>query len=179
MLNTEVKMTYDFEIIRSERRTLALEITDNAKILVRAPRRCPKAYIQSVVESHTDWIDSHLEKQRLRAQNRPELSEEDCEELIAMAKKEIPPLVEHYAQEMGLAPAGIKITKATKRFGSCSSKNRLCFSYRLMMYPQSAIEYVVVHELAHIVHHNHGSDFYALIKTVLPDYKQRDKLLKK
>lgn len=172
-------MTYDFEIIRSERRTLALEITENAKILVRAPHRCPKAYIQSFVENHADWIESHMEKQLLRAQSRPVLSDEACEELIARAKKEIPPLVDFYADIMGLNPASVKITKASKRFGSCSSKNRLCFSYRLMQYPSSAIEYVVVHELAHLVHHNHGSDFYELIKSVMPDYKQRDKLLKK
>ena len=178
-LDTEVKMTYDFEIIRSERRTLALEITEDAKILVRAPRRCPKAYIQSFVQDHADWLDSHLEKQRLRAQNRVELSDEAREMLITRAKKEIPPLVDYYAGIMGLVPASVKITKATKRFGSCSSKNALCFSYRLMQYPQSAIEYVVVHELAHLVHHNHGRDFYELIKSVMPDYKKRDKLLKK
>jgi len=172
-------MTYDFEIIRSDRRTLALEITENAKILVRAPKRCSMAYIKSFVESHADWIESHMEKQRIRAQIRPQLTDDECEELIKRAREELPPLVKHYAEIMGLAPASVKITKATKRFGSCSSKNRLCFSYRLMQYPQSAIEYVVVHELAHLVHHNHGSDFYALIKSVLPDYKQRDKLLKK
>lgn len=174
-----MKMTYDFEIIRSERRTLALEITDNAKILVRTPRRCPAAYIQSFVDNHADWINAHMEKQLLRAQSHPQLSDEDCKVLITRAKNEIPPLVDYYAGIMGLTPARVKITKATKRFGSCSSKNALCFSFRLMQYPQAAIEYVVVHELAHLVHHNHGRDFYALIKSVLPDYKQRNKLLKK
>ena len=172
-------MSYNFEIIRSERRTLALEITADAKIVVRAPRRCPKAYIQSFVENHAAWIDSHYEKQLARAQNRVELSDEDVEALLARANMEIPPLVDYYADIMGLKPSGVKITKARKRFGSCSSKNALCFSYRLMQYPQAAIEYVVVHELAHIAHHNHGSDFYELIKSVMPDYKRRDKLLKK
>ena len=172
-------MTYDYKIIRSERRTLALEITDKPEVLARAPRRCPTAYIQSFVESREDWIVSHMEKQRLRAEKRQALSDGEIEELVTRAKKELPPLVARYAEIMGLSPASVKITKAAKRFGSCSSKNRLCFSYRLMLYPQSAIEYVVVHELAHLVHHNHGSDFYALIKTVLPDYKQRSKLLKK
>ena len=179
MLETEVIMSYDIEIIRSERRTLALEINADAKILVRAPRRCPRAYIQSFVESRADWIDVHMEKQLLRAQNRVELSAEDCKALLARARKEIPPLVDYYAGIMGLTPTGIKITKAAKRFGSCSAKNALCFSYRLMQYPQAAIEYVVVHELAHTVHHNHGNDFYELIKSVMPDYKVRDKLLKK
>lgn len=172
-------MTHDFKILRSDRRTLALEITEKAELIVRAPRRCSTTYIKSFVESNESWIDIHMEKQRIREQNRPMLSDEEREDLIARAKKELPPLVDRYADIMGLAPAGIKITKAQKRFGSCSSKNRLCFSYRLMQYPQAAIEYVVVHELAHIVHKNHGSNFYALIKSVMPDYKKRDALLKK
>ena len=88
-------MSYDIEIIRSERRTLALEINADAKILVRAPRRCPRAYIQSFVESRADWIDVHMEKQLLRAQNRVELSAEDCKALLARARKEIPPLVDY------------------------------------------------------------------------------------
>lgn len=172
-------MTYEYELLRSNRRTLSLEITEDLRLIIRAPRRCPNAYIRSFVEAKSDWIDSHMEKQRLRAESRTELSEEDISGLISLAKKEIPPLVESYAAIMGLKPAGVKITSAKRRFGSCSSKNSLCFSYRLMLYPREAVEYVVVHELAHIVHRNHGKDFYALIASVLPDYKKRDRLLKK
>ena len=172
-------MTYNYEIIRSNRRTLALEITENAELLIRAPRRCSSAYIQAFVEKKQVWVETHMEKQLLRAQARPQASEEECLDLMKRAKSELPPLVEHYAVLMGLTPKGIKITSAKKRFGSCNSKNSLCFSYRLMQYPQAAIEYVVVHELAHISHKNHGADFYALVKSVLPDYKARDKLLKK
>ena len=79
---------------------------------------------------------------------------------------------------MGLTPAGISITGAEKRFGSCSGKNRLCFSWRLMLYPPEAVDYVVVHELAHIRHKNHGRDFYALVASILPDYRQREALLR-
>ena len=172
-------MAYDFEIVRSDRRTLALEITNEARLVVRAPKRCPEAYINSFVESKEDWIEKHMEKQRLRAAQREELSETDIADLIIRAKREIPPLVERYAAIMGLAPAGVKITRAERRFGSCSAKSRLCFSCRLMLYPREAVEYVVVHELSHLVHRNHGNDFYALIQSVLPDYKERDALLKK
>ncbi len=172
-------MAYDYRIIRSDRKTLSLEITSDAKLIIRAPKRCPTPYIQSFAESKSNWIDSHMEKQRLRAASRVPLSEETAAELTDRAKREIPPLVEKYAGIMGLKPAGIKITKAERRFGSCSAKNRLCFSFRLMQYPSEAVEYVVVHELAHIVHRNHGKDFYALIGSVLPDYKERDRLLKK
>lgn len=172
-------MTCDFEIIRSDRRTLALEITNEARLVVRAPKRCPAAYIHSFVESKGDWIEKHMEKQRLRAAQREELSDKDIADLVFCAKREIPPLVEKYAAIMGLVPEGVKITKAERRFGSCSSKNRLCFSCRLMLYPREAIEYVVVHELSHLVNRNHGKAFYALIKSVLPDYKERNALLKK
>ena len=79
---------------------------------------------------------------------------------------------------MGLTYTGITITGAKTRYGSCSPKNRLCFSWRLMAYPESAIDYVVVHELAHIVHRNHGPEFHKLVESVLPDHKERRALLK-
>ena len=57
---------------------------------------------------------------------------------------------------MGLTPAAVTITGARKRFGSCSASNRICYSWRLMQYPEAAVDYVVVHELAHIVHKDHS-----------------------
>ena len=84
----------------------------------------------------------------------------------------------HYAAIMGVVPTGIKITSAKTRFGSCSSKNSLCFSLYLMAYPDRAIDYVVVHELAHIRQKNHSPAFYAEVAKVMPDYKERVKLLK-
>ena len=172
-------MKYEYTIIRSGRRTLALELSDESKLIIRAPYRYPMSYIEDFVQKHASWIESHLEKQRLRAQTQPTLTNEAIEALFHRAKDEIPPIVNRYAEIMGLFPTGIKITHAQKRFGSCSAKNSLCFSYKLMKYPQAAIEYVVVHELAHIAHKNHGKDFYALIYSILPDYKKREALLKK
>ena len=79
---------------------------------------------------------------------------------------------------MGLKYGRITITSAQKRFGSCNSNGNICFSYRLMLYPESAREYVIVHELAHLKEMNHSKAFYAIIASVLPDYKHRRKLLK-
>ncbi len=169
---------YEYTVIRSKRKTLALEITPELQILVRAPMRAPTREITKLVENNTDWIERNLEKQRERAAARPALTADDIASLKNKAAEIIPPRVVHYAGVMGLEPAGIKITSAVKRFGSCSGKNRLCFSYRLMLYPEAAVDYVIVHELAHIRHKNHGRDFYALIESVLPDYKERKKLFK-
>ena len=95
-----------------------------------------------------------------------------------MAKDIIPEKVKYYANLTGLSPSGVKITGAKKRFGSCSGKNSLCFSYLLMRYPEEFIDYVVLHEIAHIKHHNHKREFYGLIKEYMPDYLERQKLIK-
>ena len=105
----------------------------------------------------------------------------DAEEearLKTLAKEVIPPRVAHYGSIMGIVHTSVKITSAKTRFGSCSAKNGLCFSWRLMQYPMEAVDYVVVHELAHIVHKSHGKACYALIGSGLPDYPERRKLLK-
>ena len=86
---------------------------------------------------------------------------------------------EEYAKIMGLKFGRITITSAKTRFGSCSSKGNISYSYRLMLYPKAAIDYVVVHELAHLVEMNHSRRFYDIVEKVLPDYKERIKLLKK
>ncbi len=169
----------EYSLIRSQRKTLSLEVRRDLTVLVRAPLRCPKDEIDRFVQRHEDWIAAHLEQQRQRGAAHPEPTEEERKGLIARARAELPPKVAHYAARMGVEPAGITITSARTRFGSCSGKNRLSFTWRLMEYPEAAIDAVVVHELAHIVHKNHGKDFYALVESVLPDYKRRKKLLER
>ena len=86
---------------------------------------------------------------------------------------------EYYANIMGLKYGRITITSAKKRFGSCSSAGNISYSYRLMMYPEAAREYVVVHELAHLLEMNHSKKFWAEVEKVLPDYEMSYSWLKK
>lgn len=169
---------YEYKLKRSGRKTLSLEITAELEILVRAPWNVPVREIDRFVVKHVKWIAEHLEKRRTLLEKWPEPSPEESEELKRRAGLYLPGRVAYYGAIMGLSPSSVKITSAKKRYGSCSYKNGLCFSYRLMLCPPEAIDYVVVHELAHIVHKNHGRDFYAFIASVLPDYKERIKLLK-
>lgn len=168
----------EYTLKRSKRKTLAVEVTRAGEVIVRAPLRMPEREILRFLSAQREWIDAHvaLQKQREAAHPVPDAAEEA--RLKALAKEVIPPRVAHYGSIMGLAPTSVKITSAKTRFGSCSAKNGLCFSWRLMQYPMEAVDYVVVHELAHIVHKNHGKAFYALIGSVLPDYPERRKLLK-
>lgn len=170
----------EYELIRSSRRTLGLEITTDLRVVVRAPHRCPKREIERFVASHEDWIARHLVTQRERAAAAAarQVSPEEEARLRTLAAEVIPQRVAYYSRVMGLVPTGVRITGAEKRFGSCSSKNSLCFSWRLMQYPPEAIDYVVVHELAHIRHHDHSAAFHALVAQVLPDHRERRALLR-
>lgn len=169
----------EVRVIRSRRRTVSLEIQRDLSVLIRAPLGMPEEEIRRFLERHRDWLARHLEEARARQERHPEPSPEQAEALIRRAKEILPGKVAHYAAEMGLYPTGITITGAKTRFGSCSPKNRLCFSWRLMDYPEEAIDYVVVHELAHIRHKDHGPQFHALVASVLPDHRERRALLRR
>ena len=166
------------ELRRSRRRTLGLEVTREGRVIVRAPLRASAATIERFVREYADWIARAQARQRARLEAHPVPDAARQAVLIRRAREELPPKVAHYAQKMGLKPAGIRITSARTRFGSCSAQNRLCFSWRLMDYPDVAVDYVVVHELAHIVHKNHGPRFWALVEQYMPDYRARRAMLR-
>ena len=168
----------EIEVIRSDRRTLALQVKDG-RVLVRAPRRTSEAKIRQFVEGHLNWIEKALREQNARKEAHPEPTEAEKKAYIAAAKRILPERVRYYSQIMGLYPTQVRVTGAKTRFGSCSSAGHICFSWRLMQYPPEAIDYVVVHELAHLKHMNHSPAFHALVASVLPDHKQRRALLRK
>lgn len=168
----------EYKLIRSSRRTLALEIGRDLTLTVRAPMKMPLSDIEAFVQKHDKWIEKKLSVMEKREIKPDNLSAEEIAALKKKAKEILPQKVAYFSEIMGLKPANVKITSAKKRFGSCSGKNSLCFSYQLMLYPDEAIDYVVVHELAHIKHRNHSARFYSLIEKYLPDYKTRERILK-
>ena len=169
-------MNYDVKY--SARRTIALAIKDG-RLIVKAPHGTTSEKIRSVILSHQRWIEKHIKAQEERNARIGTLTDERIKELKKLAKKIIPLKVEYYSKIMGLKYGRITITSAKTRFGSCSSSGNLSFSYRLMLYPEEAIDYVVVHELAHLVELNHSERFYHIVASIMPDYKQRQIILKK
>jgi len=94
------------------------------------------------------------------------------------AYEKIKERVEHYSKLTGLVYTSVKISSAKKRVGSCSGKGHLNFSWRLIMAPIETVDYVVVHELVHIVEKNHRRTFWNKVHDIIPDYKIRAKWLK-
>ncbi|MDI9570954.1 MAG: SprT family zinc-dependent metalloprotease [Pseudomonadota bacterium] len=90
----------------------------------------------------------------------------------------LPARVAHFEGIWGCRARSVRISEARSRWGSCSADNRLAFSWRLMMAPSAVIDYVVVHELAHLREKNHSPRFWALVGELCPDYEQRRRWLK-
>ena len=167
----------EYKLIRSKRKTIELSIGDDFIPLVKAPIKMSIEDIEKFVSKHEKWIEKHVLKKR-EHDKKFVLTDDEISALKAKALPYMTERTEYFAKIMGVEPTGIKITSAEKRFGSCSAKNSICYSWRLMQYPQEAIDYVVVHELSHIVYKNHGVNFYKFIKKILPDYKKRENMLK-
>lgn len=169
-------MLYDYKIIKSNRKTIAIQVTAEGEIIVRAPLRLSDREIADFVLEKKAWLEKAVISQRKRAKDKKIYSEHEIKALRERAKDVIPQRVALYSEIMGVKAASVRITSAKKRYGSCSSKNTLNFSLYLMDKDERFIDYVVVHELAHIKHHNHSKAFYAFVEKFMPDYKEIEKL---
>lgn len=167
----------DYVLKKSKRKTVAIEITPDGTLIVKAPLRYTHEEARQALKKNEKWINKHLPNIINKRDALSSLTKED----VKLAKKAIKSicetLVEHYSAIMNVNVESIKITSAKKRFGSCSNKNHLCFSYLLMLQPFNAIKYVVVHELAHILHRDHSKAFHACVERYLPNSKHYEKLL--
>lgn len=167
----------NYKLIRSNRKTIELSIDEDFIPLVKAPLKMSIEDIDSFVAKHEKWIKRQTAAKKQNAE-RFNISDEEKALLKSRALPYLTAKTNLFASKMGVKPTGIKITSAKKRFGSCNADNSICYSWRLMLYPEEAIDYVVVHELAHINYKNHSKEFYLFISKFLPDYKNREKLLK-
>ena len=167
----------EYKIVYSKRKTLSLCIQDGG-LVVRAPYGLPAAKIGEAVARHRRWIDNAITRIAARESMTSSLTEADVLRLKREAARVLSAKTAEYAAIMGTSYNRVTVTSARTRFGSCSAKGNISYSFRLLGYPDEAVDYVVVHELAHIKEMNHTVKFYKVVESVLPDYKERQKMLK-
>lgn len=95
-----------------------------------------------------------------------------------MAKKILKERLEYFADLMQVDYASVSISNSKTRWGSCDSLRNIKLNFRLVMLPHKAIDFVLIHELAHIIEFNHSKQFYKIISLVMPSYKLQQKTLK-
>ncbi len=206
----------DYELIRSKRRSLSLELRPDGTLLVRAPRLLPEKRIRDFVEAKRGWIEQKQAVLRARAEVYAPVRVEDGAALPFLggsltlrfadvlsprregetlllppgadedtlrgwlreeARALVTPRVESYAAWMGLEYSGVRISSARTRWGSCSGKDSLNFTFRLAMCPPETIDYVVVHELSHVAHKDHSRAFWETVQAYCPDWRTQRKWL--
>jgi predicted metal-dependent hydrolase len=203
------------KIIRSRRRTIALEITPSATLIVRAPFRVPPEYIEELIRQKRSWIVRKLDemKQRPRSPGHEYAEGEiflflgreyplhivqdsnmtiERSDKLCVSCKLLPDIKNHikrwyreeahkeiqarcmwFSMKTGHVPATIRISDARQRWGSCTHKGGLNFSWRLIKAPPDIVDYVVVHELVHISQPDHSRKFWNKVREILPDYEHR------
>ena len=171
----------NIKLIRSKRKTIAIEVRVDGSVIVRAPLKVSEKAINQFVGEKADWIAKSLKKMEKRRDENAvieAMSDLDIKVLTDRAKRIIPPKVKAYAEIIGVDYGRITIRMQKSRWGSCSYKGNLNFNCLLMRMPEEVIDYVVVHELCHRKEMNHSDRFWAEVEKVLPDYKKRRKYLK-
>lgn len=166
----------DYELIRTKRKTLALEIKGDGTLLVRSPLFVSARKIEEIVRSKAEWIKK-TQKKMTEKEKPCCLSSEDAKKLRKSAIDAFLPRLRFLSAQYNLPFGKLTITSARTRFGSCSPKNDIALSYFLAAYPQEAVDYVMLHELCHTKEHNHSKAFYQLLEKCMPDWKERKKLL--
>ena len=170
---------YDYILKKSKRNSISVEISREAKIIVRAPLKMSVKETDAFLSSKSEWIDKHLSdmKQRLATMPR-KLTEAEKNELKKNAKIVITKRVEYFAKLMGVEYKKISVKFQKTRFGSCSTKKNLNFNALIALMPSQILDYVVVHEISHLKQMNHSKQFWAEVENVIPDYKAKRKWLK-
>lgn len=166
----------DFQIIRSRRKTLCLEIK-SGEVIIRAPYRMKDSEIENFIRQKESWIQKQLSR-TASEESVQKLSSQEIQLLKQKASETIPERVRYYADILGISLGKITIRKQKTRWGSYSTKGNLNFNCLLMLTPPEVIDSVVVHELCHRKYMNHSDDFYRMVLRVFPDYPQCDKWLR-
>ena len=167
-----------YDWIRSNRKTMSIQIKTDGKVIVRTPYGISKYQVQMFIEEKKQWIEKHLKEISERQMSNKILSEEERLKGVQKALCVIPERVEYFAEMMNVTYGRITIREQKTRWGSCSSEKNLNFNWKLILAPPEVLDYVVVHELCHRLEMNHSPRFWAQVERVLPDYKVSRKWLR-
>jgi predicted metal-dependent hydrolase len=167
----------EFTLHRKRIKNLRLTVrSPHGDVVVSAPRHVPDSVITAFVAGKAAWIAKHQE--RIAVQPRPLQPGPETEALRRRLKRSVPPLVAYWAEVMGLATPDVTIRRMTSRWGTCNTQTkRITLNLELAQRDGALLEYVIVHELAHLIERGHNARFYAVMDAYMPDWRLRRRVL--
>ena len=163
----------DVEIQRKKIRNLHLHVRPDGRVYVSAPMRISEKEIVRFVRTNVHWV----EEQKLKYEQKP--GKEYYLERKPQLEEQLALLLPKWEQLTGLKCQSWHTRYMTSRWGSCiPSKGRICFNLQLADKPADCLEYVILHELLHLIHPGHGADFKADLDRYMPDWRVRQRILK-
>ena len=168
----------EYEIIRSDRKTLSMQLKEDGRLVVRAPRRMSAREIERFLRGHWDWVEKQQAKLAARPRVEP-MTEEELAELKKRARGVFIARCAYYAPLAGVRFGQISVRSQHTKWGSCSAKGNLNFNCLLLLAPPEVLDYVVVHELCHRLEMNHSPRFWAQVGRILPDFESSRRWLRK
>jgi predicted metal-dependent hydrolase len=173
-----VKFQY---IIKPSKRSHRIRISvSGGRVIITAPPRVSQAYLDRIVESHRGWIERAIRKhEKLTAGVKLSQDVFDKNGFVdytkALVKDNYMLIAAPYRVKLGK----VSIKKMRSRWGSCSGRGNVSINMLLGKLPEELLEYVVIHELCHLVHHNHSRSFWSLVEKFTPEYKARKRELRR
>jgi len=170
----------EYELIYSTRKTIAIQIMEDGRVVVRAPKKAGKRAIERFLSEKDNWIRTKQQEILEAYENKKSglLTEAQKLKMKGLAKEVFAAKTAHFARIMGVTYGRITIREQKTRWGSCSLAGNLNFNWKLLLAPDEVVDYVVIHELAHRREMNHSSRFYAVVAEIMPDYKVWQRWLK-
>lgn len=182
-IDHNIHYSIPYEIIKSSRRSIAIEVKPGGIVLVRIPRFLTESSVVPFLEKKREWLLSCYLRQK---DISPPLPKEKTKQELLLEKRYreaaadyLEKRAAYYVVQTGGHYHRITIRDQKTRWGSCSSKGTLSFNWRLILAPPRVLDYVVIHELCHLTYMNHGKDFWNAVSCVMPDYKIYRDWLKK
>lgn len=162
--DTEIGEVIFKKSLRAKRMTLKVHPTKGVSLTYPTNLSLKKA--ESFFLSKRDWVLETIKRQLSKFEELKPASEEEIETMRKEAKKALPPRLDYFAQKHGFHYNRVAIKHNSTNWGSCSKKNNINLNLNLVRLPQALSDYVLLHELSHLRHHNHGHGFYLLLETL-------------
>ena len=162
-----------YEIVRLKIKNLYINIVGD-KVIVKMPKKLEEKYAHDFVKKKLNWIYNKIEENKKKLNNEKEINEQDIKRLECSITR----YIEKYTKILGIGPNKVSIKKIKTAWGSCSSKKNITININLANKEEKIIEYVVLHEMCHLIHMNHSKQFWGLVEKNMPEYKKIRNILK-